>query len=263
MENPRTYGNAPFGIAVVHGGPGAGGEMAPVARRLAHGRSVLEPIQTATTLEGQVDELKMLLEAHGDLPIILIGYSWGAWLSFILAARYSEMVRKLILVASGPFEEEYVAALHSTRMRRLSAEERAEFDAAAAALGDPAARDQSTLLARLGVLASKADTYDPIPDAFEATDRVVPQGDIFRAVWNDAAEMRRSGVLLALGKHVRCPVIAIHGDTDPHPAEGVEKPLAAVLGRFQFILLKHCGHTPWIERQARDEFYKALERELI
>jgi len=58
------------------------------------------------------------------------------------------------------------------------------------------------------------------------------------------------------------PVIAIHGDFDPHPAEGVEKPLAAVLNDFRFILLKDCGHTPWIERQARDVFYEALEREL-
>jgi hypothetical protein len=29
MENPRKYGSAPFNTAVVHGGPGAGGEMAP------------------------------------------------------------------------------------------------------------------------------------------------------------------------------------------------------------------------------------------
>lgn len=236
--------------------------MAPVARRLAQSEGVLEPIQTAATLEGQVDELKMLLETHGDLPVTLIGYSWGAWLSFIVAARYPEMARKLILVGSGPFEEQYVAALQSARMSRLSAEERSDLDAALAALGDPATGDTSTYLAQLEALASKTDSYDPIPAASQKPDRIDLQGNIFQAVWNDAARMRRSGQLLALGKCIECPVIAIHGDYDPHPAEGVEKPLAAVLGDFRFILLKDCGHTPWIERQARDAFYSTLEKEL-
>ena len=37
VKNLRTYGEAPFNIAVIHGGPGAAGEMAPVARELASG----------------------------------------------------------------------------------------------------------------------------------------------------------------------------------------------------------------------------------
>jgi pimeloyl-ACP methyl ester carboxylesterase len=236
--------------------------MAPVARELSRGHGVLEPIQTTATLGGQVDELKRLLEAHGDLPVTLIGFSWGAWLSFIVAARYPKMVKKLILVGSGPFEEQYVTALQSTRMSRLSAEERTEFDAIIEALGDPVTGDKSMLLARLGTLTSKTDQVDPIPNASEETDRVDIQGDIFQAVWDDAAELRRSGKLLALGQDIECPATAIHGCYDPHPAAGVEKPLSAVLGDFQFILLKGCGHTPWIERLARNEFYGILEREL-
>lgn len=56
--------------------------------------------------------------------------------------------------------------------------------------------------------------------------------------------------------------MAIHGDYDPHPAEGVEKPLAAVLKDFRFILLDRCGHLPWIERQAKDRFYSILREEV-
>jgi pimeloyl-ACP methyl ester carboxylesterase len=57
-------------------------------------------------------------------------------------------------------------------------------------------------------------------------------------------------------------VVAIHGDHDPHPAAGVQEPLSATLAQFRFILLERCGHRPWIERQARDAFYEALEEEL-
>ena len=63
-------------------------------------------------------------------------------------------------------------------------------------------------------------------------------------------------------REIRRPVTAIHGDYDPHPAQGVQDPLSRTLKRFTFILLKNCGHTPWIERAAREEFYAVLEREL-
>jgi pimeloyl-ACP methyl ester carboxylesterase len=266
MHNPRSYGQPPFDVAVIHGGPGAGGEMAPVARALAPRWGVLEPIQTTSSLEGQVQELRSILRSHGDLPVTLIGFSWGAWLSFIVAARYPSLVQKLILIGSGPFEEQYVAQLRQTRLGRLDRQERTEFESIVEALSDPTTEDKDTLLARLGALASKTDAYDPIATSEEsgpAGDRARPQGDMFQRVWNDAAEMRRTGALLALGKQVQCPVCAIHGDHDPHPAAGVHLPLANVLSRFRFILLERCGHMPWIERQAQDAFYAAVEKELI
>jgi hypothetical protein len=75
---------APFRVAVVHGGPGAAGELWPVARRLAATCGVLEPMQTATSVDGQAEELRIAIESHADLPVVLIGHSWGAWLICIL-----------------------------------------------------------------------------------------------------------------------------------------------------------------------------------
>ena len=50
MENLRTYGNAPFKVALLHGGPGVSGEMAPVAVELSNTRGVLEPLQTKASI---------------------------------------------------------------------------------------------------------------------------------------------------------------------------------------------------------------------
>ena len=113
--------------------------------------------------------------------------------------------------------------------------------------------------ARLGALFSKADAYDPVMCEYEVIDCQV---DIFQSVWQNAAELRRRGNLLELGKQIRCPVVAIHGAYDPHPFEGVPKPLPIVLKGFRFILLENCGHKPWIERQAKDRFYEILKEEL-
>ncbi len=254
-QNLRTYGKPPFKIAVIHGGPGAPGEMAPVARELAPEWGILEPLQTAASLAGQVEELKITLEQNGDLPITLIGFSWGAWLSFILAANHPTIVKNLILVGSGGYEEQYAANIQETRLNRLNDEDRKEAQALAQALRDPANEDKSATFARFGALFSKADAYDPIEHESDIIDF---QPEVFQSVWREAANLRRSGKLLALGKQIRCPVLAIHGDYDPHPAEGVRKPLSAILNDFRFILLKHCGHKPWSERQAQGHFYAIL-----
>jgi pimeloyl-ACP methyl ester carboxylesterase len=262
MKNLRTYGRAPFRVAVIHGGPGAVGEMAPVARELASQRGVIEPLQTAASVAGQVEELKTVIEENGDRPVTLIGYSWGAWLSLLVAANHPACVKKLILVSSGSWEEKYVPRLQETRLSRLSEEERAEFQAAVKALSDPASGNKDSALERLGALAYKTDSFDPMPQESKGDGLGDAPGGVFHNVWKEAAELRKSGQLLEYAKRVRCPVVAIHGDYDPHPAAGVQEPLNRVLKGFRFILLPHCGHTPWLELQAREAFYRTLTNEL-
>jgi pimeloyl-ACP methyl ester carboxylesterase len=263
MQNVRTYGTASFTVAVIHGGPGACGEMASVARELASDRGILEPLQTATSLHGQVEELRRVLENHSDIPVILIGFSWGAWLSFLVTARYPALVKKLLLVGSGPFEEQYVSRLQETRVRRLSEADRREFACVIRALGHPATADKDSLLARLQAFTAKTDMYDPIMTEVDASNTVDGQDTIFHRVWQAAAALCSRGKLLALGQHIQCPVIAIHGDYDPHPAEGIHKPLSLALKNFRFILLEKCGHTPWLERWAREGFYNTIKAELL
>lgn len=262
MKDLRTYGEPPFSVAVIHGGPGARGEMATVARELASAWGILEPLQTETSVGGQIEELKGVLEDNGDLPVSLIGFSWGAWLSFLLAAHYPMFVEKLILVGCGPFEQKYAAEIRETRLKRLSDEEKAEVRSLLEFLNHSGDQGRQRALRRFGTLCSKADACDPlIVDSNETEDTEI-QIDIYQGVWTEAAELRRSGKLLAFAKNISCPVTAIHGDYDPHPAEGVRKPLSAVLDNFRFILLRNCGHMPWIERRARDEFYRILKGEL-
>ena len=259
MENLRTYGKAPYHIAVIHGGPGVAGEMAPVARELSFKRGVLEPLQTKSSIAGQVRELSTVLEKYGKPPVILIGFSWGGWLSFIFAANHPALIKKLILVSCGPFEQKYATKVQETRVNRLDEKERMELESIYEIFDDPAVKDKSTAFERFGALFSKADSYDPIIDKSE---EVHFRFDIFQKVWKEADELRRSGKLLELGKQIQCPVVAIHGDYDPHPAEGVQKPLSAIIKDFRFILLEKCGHKPWIERQAKDPFYRILKEEL-
>jgi pimeloyl-ACP methyl ester carboxylesterase len=232
--------------------------MAPVARRLSAKFGILEPFQTGMSVTEQVEELQDVLASHGDARPVLIGHSWGAWLSLLVAARFPELVRKLILVSAAAFDASYVAALHAARMERLEAAERAEFKSLIAALTSPGCPDRDVLLARVGKLADKADAFAEAEDSIRG---VLPNGEIYRRVWGEAAELRKTGKLLEVVRNVRRPVVAIHGDFDPTPAAGVREPLSA-LPDFRFILLRQCGHTPWRERHAVEEFYRVLSEEI-
>jgi len=256
VKNLRKYGKEPFQVAVLHGGPGSPGEMAPVAREFSRDTGVLEPLQTKSTIEGQVEELKGVLEKNSNLPLTLIGFSWGAWLGFIFTAHYHQFIDKLILIGSGPFEEKHAADIMETRLGRLGENEKNEALFLLSKLNSNTADDK--ILARFGELMSRADSYDPLPH--DAPSFV--SADVYRSVWREANNLRQSGELLQLGRKIRCPVVAIHGDYDPHPAEGVREPLSRVIKDFRFILLEKCGHRPWLERNAKDSFYLVLRNEI-
>ncbi|MCU0643878.1 MAG: alpha/beta hydrolase [bacterium] len=259
IENCNTYGKKPYTIAVIHGGPGAAGEMTPFAKELSRQWGVLEPLQTAASIDGQLKELKSVLEKYGDTPIQFIGFSWGAWLSYLFAAKFPGVVKKLILVSSDSFDEKYAQKIQETRLNRMKEDDRKKYHSLIKLLRDPSIKNKNDALQQLGELCEKIDMFEPVEIGIP---KIEFRADIFQSVWQEAAELRRSGKLLEWGKKIQCPVVAIHGDYDPHPAEGVRKPLAAVLNNFRFIVLKNCRHKPWIERWAKDDFYRILKGQL-
>ncbi len=259
MINLRKYGKEPYNVAVIHGGPGAPGGMAPVARELSAVCGILEPLQMSASLEGQLLELQVILEEHGALPLTVIGHSWGAMLSFIFTAHNPRFIKKLILVGSGLYDDKYVPKLVKTRLSRLKKEEKEQASNLREAMNDPGKKEKNELFAQFGKLMAKADSFDPLPLESEVIEF---QYNVFAKVWKEARELRKSGKLLELGKKINCPVTAIHGDHDPYPAEGIKNSLSLVVRNFQFILLSNCGHQPWAERSARERFFQILKEEL-
>jgi len=255
----RVYGEMPYRVVLVHGGPGGAGGMAPLARALSDRWGVLEPFQTQTSVDGQIDELRQAIDETGAPPATLVGHSWGAWLAYLVAARYPDLVRKLILIGSGGFEARYAEGPDRIRMSRLTSEQRDEVARLRESLPRAPGEEAKRMFARFGELFSLADAYEPIPHAREP---IEVRPDIFLSVWPEAAALRASGLLLEWGRGIRCPVVAIHGDYDSHPAEGVREPLSRAVRGFRFVLLERCGHEPWVEKHAKDEFYRVLRAEI-
>jgi pimeloyl-ACP methyl ester carboxylesterase len=260
MGSGRRHGAGPVEAVVVHGGPGGCGELGPVARRLAVRRAVLEPWSTALSVEAEIAELEDALAAAAVVRAVVIGHSWGAWLALLHAERHPGRVAAVVMVGAPPFDAEAAATIAPTRLSRLTAAERAEVEALAAegfAASDP---DAARRFARLGAIFARADAFDPLPVA-EAYDCEI-RADVFAAVWPEAAELRASGELKRRLGRLPVPLIAIHGDHDPHPASAIAALADVVPTAFRFHLLTGCGHAPWRERHAAERFFALVESEV-
>ncbi|MBL8676169.1 MAG: alpha/beta hydrolase [Alphaproteobacteria bacterium] len=259
MLNFRKYGRQPYEIAVIHGGPGGAGEMAPVAVELSKDHSVLEPLQTNLSFVGQLEELKAILTENAQLPVTLIGHSYGSLLSFVFAGRHPTLIKKLILLSSAVFEEQYALEIMSTRLKRLEEKERKKAEDLLAKSHDLQLKNKDEIFSQIEELISQTDSYDPLSCDNE---HLETSYEIYEKVWKEVHALRLTGELLGYGKTINCRVVAIHGDYDPRPYEGIQIPLAHTLKDFKFILLEKCAHYPWLERQAKDRFYEILEREI-
>ncbi len=257
MKSIRKYGAAPYVIGLLHGGPGASGAMKPLAEKLSCDFGVLEFLQTEKTVNSQIEELHRQLISAADFPIVLIGHSWGAWLGFLFASRYPDLLKKLILIGAGAFENKYNSDLLNIRLNRSNDQDKDEIIRLLTMINSGNIENET--LKRFGELMTIADSYDYLPVENEIIDFNM---DIFQSVWQDASRLRDKNLLLINSKNINFPVVAIHGDYDPHPYHGVENPLSEHLHDFKMIKIENCGHTPWKERYAKDVFYEILLNEI-
>jgi len=257
----REYGSRPFNVAVIHGGPGAPGYMAPVARELASERGVIEPLQSARTVRDQINELISELEQNGDRPMTLIGSSWGAMLALFCAAERKAPVDKVIMVGSGVFDANSSERVSERRLDRLDDQDRRKYHHLQESMESDSNPEDPYLRRAFGKLLEQSDHYAPLTTDLEV---LAIQLDVFQAVWSDYVDIRDNGDSLreTVGR-VEVPVTVIHGDHDPHPIDGIVPFLQSCLTLSEVYVLERCGHYPWIERFARDRFFEILRKEIL
>ncbi|MFP3871638.1 MAG: alpha/beta fold hydrolase [Candidatus Aenigmatarchaeota archaeon] len=253
MGRVRRYGERPYTVAVLHGGPGALGDAAFLARKLSDEHGILEPLFDQPSIQGQLNWLKECLKIYGEETCILMGHSWGAWLAWIFAAKYGR-VDKVVLISSGPFEERYVSDMKYTLLERMDERQRQRY----LELREKMAEKEKGLK-EYSVLMMELGSYDLLRPRNEPNEVI---REVNEKVWAKAEKLRKTGELLEMSEDIDCPILAIHGDHDPHPYEGVKEPLSDHLDDFKFILLEKCGHYPWFEKKAREKFFRFLREEL-
>ncbi|MCK6482281.1 MAG: alpha/beta hydrolase, partial [Planctomycetes bacterium] len=249
----RTRGTSGPPLAVLHGGPGAPGYMAPVARGLAGSFRVAEPLQrwsggAPLTVAIHVEDTLAALAAAfpGERPAV-IGSSWGAMLALCAAAAAPDAVGPLLLVGCGTFD------LASRARFKALLEERTD-DALRARLAEAAADpDPDRALRRRAALLESLYSVDPATPDLEI-EGVDARGN--REAWEDMLRLQADGTYPAAFARIRVPVLMIHGAYDPHPGALIRDSLLPFLPALEYREYPGCGHYPWIERASRDRFFE-------
>src|SRR5262245_17025321 len=188
----RLYGSTGPVIVLLHGGPGAPGYVAPIARELSDAFQVIEPFQRGATdvpltVARHVMDLHDVIQSNcGPSPPALVGHSWGAMLALAYAARHPGAVRSLALIGCGTFNTSAREKLKAIRARRMDADFMAREAALTARFRNPDDR-----LKAIGSLYQRVDSVDLLPYTDETASFDARAHD---QTWSDMIRLQESGV---------------------------------------------------------------------
>jgi len=242
-------------VVLLHGGPGAPGSMAPVARGLAGAFRVLEPFQRGSgaeplTVARHVADLHHLLaRGEGERPA-LVGHSWGAMLALAYAAAHPGRAASLVLVGCGTFDVAARERLRAAREERMDDALRRRLEGLAREFPDPDER-----LRALGTLLLGPDSCDLATAELELE---ACDARAHRETWEDMLRLQETGVYPDAFAAIEEPVLMLHGGADPHPGRLIRASLEPHIRRLEYREWERCGHYPWLERAVREEFFAVL-----
>ena len=180
----------------------------------------------------------------GERPVTLIGHSTGGWVALAIAARYPEMVTRIVSVSA--FETGHLIGFYGLNQRLVRAGLLGKlcfWAMAATILPTPflVHRVWGTAIAKPYVLKTpfyrELSTY-MMPSIQSLSIRVLT------AYYGRLPELD----LKALLPQIKVPVLVIVGDSDPIvPADNSHK-IAAKLAHGHLEVLPGCGHLPFLEQ---------------
>lgn len=260
MNSLRTYGNSGPPVVVLHGGPGAPGYMAPVARGLADAFRVYEPFQRSSgdeplTVARHVADLQSLVErigadCAGRAPA-LVGHSWGAMLALAYAAAHPGHLTALVLVGCGTFDPAARAWMRATVDERMDDELRSRLERLPEEIPDPDER-----LSLTGELLLPLYSHE----LFSTGPKIKADARAHRESWDDMRRLQAAGLYPTVFAAIKAPVLMLHGDIDPHPGAMIRDSLEPYIPQLVYHEWQSCGHYPWLELSVRDDFFAVLSK---
>ena len=124
------------------------------------------------------------------------------------------------------------------------------------------------------VSADTTDPADQFMQTFKLTrqiydyDPIVPYADkeecepfdlrAYDETWRDMRRLQDDGTYPRAFAAIESPVLMIHGQYDPHPGTMIRESLLPYVPQLEYRELEGCGHSPWIEKSARELFFSSV-----
>ena len=260
----RKYGNSAHSVVVLHGGPAASGDAAPIAQGLSDSFRAIESWQRGSgegtlTVARHVEDLHSLITGlDSDLPPALVGHSWGAMLALCYAAAHPSKAGPIVLVGCGTFDPASRARMKAILQERtnLHLQERlAEVTASTS--------DETDLHMKIHRLTRDLSVYDRVEPWPEKEEYEPLDTRAYQETWDDMMRLQSDGTYPQAFTAITSDVLMVHGNHDPHPGPMIYESLRPFLRRLEYRQLDRCGHSPWLERFARIEFFSILKTWLL
>jgi len=252
----RQYGSTGSDVFLLHGGPGAPGYLAPVARVLANSFHVIEPMQRSSsqvplTVAQHVSDLHELVTSQNrpGKPAI-VGHSWGAMLALAYAAQHPSEIKCLVLIGCGTFDAASRHQLEVTRKQRIDDAYSRQLQGIEKKTLPPNERMQA-----MGRLYLQLDSYrlGSVEDELLTCDA---RGHV--ETWQDMLKLQTEGVYPTSFSAIDISTLMLHGAYDPHPGHMIHDSLKPYLRFLSYKEWQACGHYPWLERKVKVTFYTTL-----
>ena len=252
----NQYGTTGKHTFVLHGGPSAAGSAQPLAEEIGRYCIAIEPYQRQTTQSQPVTVKTHIEDLHDLINGIcpnekpdLIGHSWGAMLALAYAVEHGDTIDKIVLIGCGTFDTTGRKEFHRHHKQLLTEEKQKQ-------------------LKEIQTIANLSEKNKKIADFFDGLYAYDPNDDqrpevVFdftshTQTWNDMLALQTAGEYPQKFANICNKVTMLHGKQDPHPGAMIYKSLKPFISQLQYFELDKCGHIPWQEKQAKDEFAKTV-----
>jgi len=173
-------------------------------------------------------------------------------LALAYAAEHPDSAGPLVLIGCGTFDPVARARMREILDERIDDHLRQQLERPPEEVPDP--HEQ---LQRRHELSKPLYSYDPVTTIQEDV------GEPFdirarEETWADMLRLQDAGVYPAAFAAINTPVLMLHGTFDPHPGQMIRASLEPYLPQLEYREWERCGHSPWLEKAVRDEFFAVL-----
>lgn len=255
-------------IVILHGGPGLDhtyllpqmGKLADNFKMIfydqrASGGSSGNANSSSITLNNFVMDLEGIRKEFNLDKMNLMGHSWGGLLAMFYAIRYPDNLNSLILISTAAASSDFWKPFSSNVKRNRTPE------------------DDLALVKLTASEDFKNKRAEVVQKYLKVFFRVYfynqSLGDDLNTQINKITAMNMDTINSLMIRNylsnyniheelsaINCPTLVLHGDSDPIPSEFAKK-IHERIRNSKFILLKDCGHFPYVE--AQKEFFDIMK----
>jgi len=172
-------------------------------------------------------------------------------LALAYAAKYPDTIASVVLVGCGTFDKASRQKMNEIIQQRTSDEMRARLSCLEEEIVDPEEQTMAWV-----EITKPIYHYSPIQSSTRPRERFDLKGH--DETWRDMMRCQEEDVYPQAFAAIKEPVIMLHGDYDPHPGRMTQDTLKQTISHLEYREFEKCGHSPWLEKDAREDFLAVL-----